>query len=292
MRNERLLMPRLGYVLLGWITVSSLTACHVVRHLFSGAKANPSTTVSPAVSSTPTTSASAEKMMDTRYWYDQLKEHTLQFQTYAARMKVNYIHGDEQQNAVVNLRIRSDSLIWLNATALLGIEVVRALVTPDSITVLNRLKHEYYQKSFADISKWLRFPVNFHMLQNLLVGNPLFLSPLITHLQYDSTTMQLTMQVDSLVNQLWLAMPTGSWQKSLLRVQHSFTSVVDSSGDEAVIEYVYRPGSASSPQGWQLIVPDSAHAEQRLRLDVQVQAILLNQPLSFPFAIPAHYTKL
>ena len=43
-----------------------------------------------------------------------------------------------------NIRMQKDSVIWISATALLGIEAVRLLITPDSFKMINRLISEEY----------------------------------------------------------------------------------------------------------------------------------------------------
>lgn len=38
------------------------------------------------------------------------------------------------------VRMRKDSIVWLNMTAMMGVEVLRAKVSTDSVWVLNRLE--------------------------------------------------------------------------------------------------------------------------------------------------------
>lgn len=265
------------------------SSCSVVHRLFSSDKAATASSVIPSAP-LPNTHSSAGSssagQMDVMQAYQILQQHLLQFHTYAARLKVNFMRDDEQQNVVVNLRIQSDSLIWMNATALLGIEVARALITPDSIIVINRLKRTYYQKSFSDIAQWLGVPVDFHMLQNLLVGNPPFLSPNIIDAHIDSTSLQLTMQADSLINQISVTLPAYHWQQCKLMIPLKALFAEDSSQLQSVIEYVYADSTQALPNGWQLMAGDAQHTT----VQVDIQNAVLNQTLSFPFAIPAHYT--
>lgn len=266
------------------------TSCSIMHKLFSSRKAThvvPAATaavpqeIHPSVASGP-----SNLIQDEMVLYDTLQQHVLHFRTYAARLKVNFMQDDEAQNLVVNMRMQSDSLIWMNATALLGIEVARALITPDSIWFINRLKRTYYQKSFQEIAEWIGVPVNFRMLQNLLVGNPVFLSDTITGIQADTASVCLTMLADSMVNRLWITFPALRWQRSELMIPYRISSITDTSLARPVVQYFYADSLQLYPSGWQLQVNDSQHTT----LQVDIQNVIFNQSLSFPFFVPAHYT--
>ena len=42
------------------------------------------------------------------------------------------------------LRIRKDSLVWLSVTATMGMEVLRAKISNDSVWIVNRLEKTYF----------------------------------------------------------------------------------------------------------------------------------------------------
>ncbi|PGH38756.1 MAG: hypothetical protein CRN43_13170 [Candidatus Nephrothrix sp. EaCA] len=72
-----------------------------------------------------------------------------------------------------NLRMRRDSVIWMNFSVA-AIAGGRALINPDSITILNYIDNEYYVYRFQEISKEFNFKINFEMLQAALLGNLMF----------------------------------------------------------------------------------------------------------------------
>ena len=43
-----------------------------------------------------------------------------------------------------SMRIRSDSAIYISIAPILGIEIARAIITPDSVKLINRLESTYY----------------------------------------------------------------------------------------------------------------------------------------------------
>lgn len=75
------------------------------------------------------------------------------------------------------LRMRKDSLIWLNVTATIGVEVLRAKISNDSIWVLNRLEKSYLAEPLDSVSKQLGLPLCLSLVQSLLLDNNEGLAP-------------------------------------------------------------------------------------------------------------------
>ena len=64
---------------------------------------------------------------------------------------------------------RTDSLIYLNLHKS-GIELARVVLTPDSVTIVNKLQKEYYKGGYEVFVKMLGFPLTFPMVQSLMNG--------------------------------------------------------------------------------------------------------------------------
>ena len=75
-----------------------------------------------------------------------------------------------KQGANLALRMRRDSIIWVSAS-LAGIEGVRAVLTRDSVRVINRLEKTYFSGGYDYLSKLLNVPVSFAHMQALLLGD-------------------------------------------------------------------------------------------------------------------------
>jgi hypothetical protein len=69
------------------------------------------------------------------------------------------------------LRAKKDSIIWISISPLLGIEVARVMITPDSVMMLDRIHNKYQVNTFETINKLLQLKVNFEIVQALLYGN-------------------------------------------------------------------------------------------------------------------------
>lgn len=87
-----------------------------------------------------------------------------------AKGKAQFNLKGNKQGANLSLRLRRDSIIWVSA-GLAGIEGVRAVLTRDSVRVLNRLDHTYFSGGYAYLSKLLNVPVSYAQMQALLLGD-------------------------------------------------------------------------------------------------------------------------
>ena len=83
------------------------------------------------------------------------------------------------------LRMRKDSLIWLNVTATMGVEALRAKVSNDSIWILNRLEKTYLAEPLDTVSAQLGIPLSLPLVQTLLLDNNEGLPP------FENQTVQL-----------------------------------------------------------------------------------------------------
>ena len=86
-------------------------------------------------------------------------------------------NGMEFNDLSGQLRIRHDSLIWLSVTATMGVEVLRAKVSNDSVWLINRLEKTYLAEPLDTVSAQLGIPLSLPLLQTLLLDNNQGLPP-------------------------------------------------------------------------------------------------------------------
>jgi hypothetical protein len=68
-----------------------------------------------------------------------------------------------------------DSAVWLSISPALGIEVARALITSDSLSLLSKIPDNKfgYITTIADLENWLHFELDLSDLQQILLGRPI-----------------------------------------------------------------------------------------------------------------------
>ena len=80
----------------------------------------------------------------------------------------------EGQYSKVNasIRIKKDSIIWISLKAPLGLEILRVVLTPDSVYLMSRLEKTYFVKPFTHIKESIKTDINFFQLQEILFASP------------------------------------------------------------------------------------------------------------------------
>lgn len=86
-------------------------------------------------------------------------------------------NGLEFNDLSGQLRMRHDSLVWLSVTATMGVEVLRAKVSNDSVWLVNRLEKTYLAEPLDTITAQLGMPLSLPLVQTLLLDNNQGLPP-------------------------------------------------------------------------------------------------------------------
>jgi hypothetical protein len=96
--------------------------------------------------------------------------HMVDFQYLSIRSKL-LLTESETKEAVILTRMKKDSVIWFNVSGSMGIQGLRAILTTDSVKILDRVTKEYSRFSYEELSEKLNFKVDFNLIQSLIVGN-------------------------------------------------------------------------------------------------------------------------
>jgi len=96
---------------------------------------------------------------------------------YSAKAEVKVKSGD--LNRTVNSHIRSvkDSILWISVTPALGIEVARAVLTSDSVKVIEKINDKYFLGTLLESEAQFGFPIDFPLVQEAFLGVPIALDP-------------------------------------------------------------------------------------------------------------------
>ena len=80
-------------------------------------------------------------------------------------------NGMSFDNLSGQLRMRRDSIVWLSVTATMGVEVLRAKVSNDSVWVLNRMEKTYLAEPLDSLGAKVGMPLSLPLVQTLLLDN-------------------------------------------------------------------------------------------------------------------------
>ncbi len=99
-----------------------------------------------------------------------LELHNHDFEWFSAKGKLKYKNIDGAGNATINVRMKKDSIIWLNIKKF-SVEISRVKMTPDSVYIVYRWERLYEKGRLDQFTRAYNTNFNFSELQDLFFGN-------------------------------------------------------------------------------------------------------------------------
>ncbi|MDQ2719060.1 MAG: DUF4292 domain-containing protein [Bacteroidota bacterium] len=155
----------------GIVFLYSLASCHSTKKLQSAINRK-DTTLSVAHSVPNSDSLSGASLI-----LRSLNKNKIDFKTFSAKVKVQYEdHNGKQPDFNAFIRLQKDSVLWISISAtFLSIEAFRVFITPDTIIVINKLDKVIEYHPFSYIESIAHIPLTFSTLQDIIIGNPIFI---------------------------------------------------------------------------------------------------------------------
>jgi Domain of unknown function (DUF4292) len=217
--------------------------------------------------------------------FRMVEAQRIEFTSFSAKIKVDYednLGSSRDFNAFV--RIQKDSVIWISINAVLGIEAFRIAITKDSIKLLDKLDKKYQLRSLDYLQELAQLPFDFYTIQDLLVGNPIYLdSNIVSYRKTDNEVSLLS------VGQLFKHLLTMNNDEYYL-LQHSKLDDADIARnrtcDLTYTDYVLNKGRWFSTNRKITVAEKS-----KLDIKLNYKQYSFDDPLSFPFSIPKNYKQ-
>lgn len=233
---------------------------------------------------TPTTDPHADSIRFIKNTYDQLVSNRIEFETFSAKINTDYQGSDGKKYDVnVFIRMKKDSIIWVSVNGALGIEGMRVLIDKDSVRILNKLDKEYQVRSISYLQEVAALPLDLRTVQELIIGNPVFLDTNIVSYSTEGNTI-------SLLNE-------GEWFRHLLSMNNNDHLVLHSKLDDidplrsrtcylSYAEYETKDGRKFSTNR-------TISVTEKTKLDVKLnfKQYEFNETLSYPFSVPKNYKR-
>jgi hypothetical protein len=105
------------------------------------------------------------------YLFGKLKNSEIHFGDLSAKFSAEYTNDKKTTSFSGQIRIEHDSLIWISISPLLGIEMLRVVLSNDSVKYLNRISSTYFLRDFNYMNRLLNKALDFDMVQAFLLGN-------------------------------------------------------------------------------------------------------------------------
>ena len=212
-----------------------------------------------------------------------LNTNRIEYKTFSAKIKVEYEDAKGKQpdvNAFV--RMHKDSVIWISINAtFLSIEAFRILITKDKITILNKLQKQVEEHPFSFIESIAKIPLDFKTLQDIIVGNPIYLGDKVIGYKLTENRILLSTVGKYFKNLLTLSANTNLVERSKL---DDLDISLNRTGD---LTY----GAYQNKSGFNFSTAREITVAEKTKVDIKLdfKQYDFNTELSYPFSVPKNY---
>ncbi len=216
--------------------------------------------------------------------YHGIINNHIDFSSFSSKIEVDYEDGDgKKYDVTAHIRMLKDSVIWISVRAILGIEGLRAYITRDSVKLLDKQNNIYTARSVAYLQEVTALPLDLSSLQDLILGNPVFL---------DSNIVSYTQ-----TNEIITLLSTGDFFKNLFTVNKD-SKLVQSSKLDDLDELRNRTcyiaySDYENKENVNFATKRHITVTEKKKLDIKLdfKQYDFNETLSFPFSVPKNYKR-
>lgn len=215
--------------------------------------------------------------------YNKVINNKINFNTFNAKVRVAYTDQNGGDEATAFIRIKRDSIIWMSLRGALGIEGFRVLITPDSVKIINSLKKYVQYRDITFLEQLAGFPIDFSAMQDIIVGNPVFVDSNISSYTSDSNYLKILM--------------VGKIFKHLAVIDNNDYKIVESKLEDInnvnrTCDILYSAYNNDSGVPFSTERKVLLTDESKLNINLNFKQYSFNQPLTFSFNIEDNYKRL
>lgn len=216
---------------------------------------------------------------------EKVAKTRIDFKTFNAKIKVDYESTQGTDNYVVYLSMAKDSVIFIRIRgSFMGIpaEGMQIKINRDSVVLISKVGKKYVQyRSIDFIQESTKIPFDFYALQDLLIGNPIFLNSNIVSFKDGNDDL--------------LVLMAGSVFKHLITLSHNNLLMTHSKLDDIDMQRNRTCDiSFSNYQSlgdFQFATYRKLVVAEKSKLDINMdfKEFSLNEPLKYTFIVPKNY---
>lgn len=216
----------------------------------------------------------------------KVQQKKVDYKTFYAKIKIDYESAADSKNFTAYLYMKKDSIIYLRLVgSFLGItkEGVVAKISKDSVTVVNKIDKTVQYRSINYLQEVTKIPFDFFTLQDLLLGNPIFLDGNIVAYRDGEEQFSVQMIGDIFKNFISLS-------KEDYRIVRTKLDDIDAlknrTCDISYNNYENKLGVLFSTNR-----KVSVAEKGKLDITLDFKQYTFNEPLTYMFNIPKNYKK-
>jgi hypothetical protein len=205
------------------------------------------------------------------------------FETLYIKSSARYEDDNQTQNVTAEIRIKKDEKI-LVSIRFLGITMAKALITPKEVKYYEKINGTYFEGDFKTLSEWLGTDLDYHKVQNILLGQPF-------------EEMKNGSYKNEIVDRLHkLSFNNTKFEKSFYFESERFLlkrQEITQFEKERVMIVSYPKFEEFSG----LILPSNLNIfafqkKGKTTIDIDYKSITKNEELTFPYSVPEGYQQL
>ncbi|MBK0382711.1 DUF4292 domain-containing protein [Pedobacter sp. SD-b] len=205
------------------------------------------------------------------------------FSTFTTKAATALTINDKSFDVTLNIRIKKGEGIWVSVTYIAGLEAARALITPDSLKIMDRINNNYIKKPFAFIHQFSNDDIDYNALEAVLVGNclPFALNDKTSINQKDGA-ITLTGQTNQMIYQIGLDQNLKPKSTILVSELHNQKLELNITAFQEILNQLVTKTSTLSSQA----------GNKKITLVMDYDKTQLNQPVDFPFNVPKRFSVI
>lgn len=216
--------------------------------------------------------------------FGTFRNNRIDCRTFNAKIKVESEDSKgKNPDLTAVVRIVRDSAIWMSLSAtILNVEVYRVLITPDSVVLMNKQEKEVQYRSLDYLQEVTRIPFDFRTLQDMILGNPVFVGDSATSFRRAGEHTMITT-----LNPFFKNLFTLTSDSTCLMLKSKMDDMDATRSRTANIEY----GSYQAQDGMRFSTERRITIAEKNKLDVRLsfRQFEFNTPLSLSFTVPRSY---
>lgn len=207
-----------------------------------------------------------------------------EFDYLKSKAKFRFNHNNKKVSATANFRIKKDSVIWISVSGF-GLEAARVLMNKNKVHVIDKLKKQYYEYEFSELSKEYGFDFTFDMMQSVILGN---LAEPYRDQKVVKSDKYFTYDIEKGQYQFsnFIGAESLKLEKVEVRDDSSKNTISVNYGDFVMVDKEVFPNSISA------VIDYDSQGKPNTEIDISYSKLDIEQdPLSFPFNVPSRYGR-
>lgn len=204
-------------------------------------------------------------------------------QWFSGRAKIDFSDDKMSIGVTATIRIKKDSVIWASVRKL-GFEVARALITKDSVFIIDKINDTYEARDLNYLAKEYNVPASYEAIEAIFLGNPVFFTTTGFQSELKENNYHLFGKSVTMDTHYWLD------SKTLQLNRMQFEEVKDNRVVNVKLEdYQALPDN----QKFSYLRKLEMNSKQTgaIKVDMQFSQLEINSPKDVRFEKPQRYTR-